>query len=565
MNWAYNDLTKNRTLGSIGNKDQKNTSLSNITKNIISDSEGTVTTQGQAILDALFTKSDELGRYYLGKGDGLYQYVSDKSDPNYGYYYYDSSKNGASYNQSEERFVLYSDPEYILEQNLKNNSWQYKSGKAKTTGFLPLNDNEAGEYNEKDGSINYWFGMQSTVDFWLPNDPGQGGNIADSGKEMEFRFSGDDDVWVFVDDTLVLDLGGIHGARSGSINFSTGEVVTETDKDVYQTTDLTDSIKAGKHKLTIYYLERGSSQSNCSIYFNIAPKYALTILKEDADDASALEGASFGIYTNKECTAPAELWSNADESGDTVNEFVTGADGKATGYGMVAGNTYYVKELAAPNGYHITDGTPIRIKLDVNGNATVDDGVIFEQNKADKRYYLTVKNQKDTGNLTVSKIVAGDGDKSKDFTFTVTLGDSTINGSYGDMTFTDGVATFTLKHNEKKTATGLPAGITYKVAESEANQDGYTTEVTGESGSIVKDQTATAAFTNTKSDESVQPDNPNKPDKSNKTVKTSNTSPKTGDESHLNFWLVLMITSFAIFAGVGIYRRKRRCTDHRVR
>ena len=106
---------------------------------------------------------------------------------------------------------------------------------------------------------------------------------------------------------------------------------------------------------------------------------------------------------------------------------------------------------------------------------------------------------KDTGSLTVSKVVAGNaGSQTADFHFTVMLSDVSINGSYGDMTFADGAATFTLKHNEQKTASGLPAGITYTVTESEANQDGYTTTVDGASGSIGKDQTATAAFTNTK-------------------------------------------------------------------
>lgn len=106
---------------------------------------------------------------------------------------------------------------------------------------------------------------------------------------------------------------------------------------------------------------------------------------------------------------------------------------------------------------------------------------------------------KDTGSLTVSKVVAGNaGSQTADFHFTVTLSDVSISGSYGDMTFADGAATFTLKHNEQKTASGLPAGITYTVTESEANQDGYTTTVNGASGSIRKNQTATAAFVNTK-------------------------------------------------------------------
>lgn len=128
------------------------------------------------------------------------------------------------------------------------------------TAFLPFNDNTAGVYNEKDGTINYWLGMQSTIDFWLPNDPYTGGNKSDKNLSMEFYFSGDDDVWVFVDDTLVLDLGGIHGARTGSINFSTGEVETQIRQlddgtAVYATTQLPDKIKSGNHKLTIYYLE----------------------------------------------------------------------------------------------------------------------------------------------------------------------------------------------------------------------------------------------------------------------------------------------------------------------
>ena len=105
----------------------------------------------------------------------------------------------------------------------------------------------------------------------------------------------------------------------------------------------------------------------------------------------------------------------------------------------------------------------------------------------------------EAGNLTVSKIVAGDaGDTNKEFSFTVKLGDSSLNGNYGDMIFTDGAASFTLKHNEQKSATGLPAGTSYEVTESEANQNGYTTTATGANGSIVKDQTATAVFTNTK-------------------------------------------------------------------
>jgi uncharacterized repeat protein (TIGR02543 family) len=80
-----------------------------------------------------------------------------------------------------------------------------------------------------------------------------------------------------------------------------------------------------------------------------------------------------------------------------------------------------------------------------------------------------------SGNLTVSKTVTGNaGDTSTEFHFTVKL-DTPINGTYGDMSFTDGTALLTLKHNEKKTATGLPTDVHYEVTETEANQNGYTT------------------------------------------------------------------------------------------
>lgn len=107
------------------------------------------------------------------------------------------------------------------------------------------------------------------------------------------------------------------------------------------------------------------------------------------------------------------------------------------------------------------------------------------------------------GNLSVAKTVAGNnGDTSKAFNFTVTLGDTGINGTFGDMTFANGVATFVLKHGESKTAVGLPAGITYTVTEAEADKDGYTTTSVNASGSIIKNATAAATFTNTRNSSS---------------------------------------------------------------
>ena len=148
--------------------------------------------------------------------------------------------------------------------------------------------------------------------------------------------------------------------------------------------------------------------------------------------------------------------------------------------------TYTVTETeAGKDGYVTTPNVPISGKIEAGKDATAS----FTNSKTILR-----------GGLTVTKTVAGNaGDKDRKWNFTVTLSDKGISDTYGGMSFKDGVATFTLKHGEQKTATGLPAGIDYFVSEAEASQDGYTTRATGASGRIPAEGTATAAFTNMKS------------------------------------------------------------------
>lgn len=228
----------------------------------------------------------------------------------------------------------------------------------------------------------------------------------------------------------------------------------------------------------------------------------------------------------------------------------------------------------------------------------------------------------DTGSLTVSKTVSGSaGEQTKDFNFTVTLGDTSINGTIGDMTFANGVATFTLKHNESKTA-NLPTGITYGVVETEANQDGYTTASTGASGTITANGAATASFTNTKeastptpvpsstptptptptstptlaptptpgtgeptpapgtgeptptpgpTDPTSTPDpvnpaptsDPGTPGDPNKPSDSASNMPQTGDESNLSLWLVLMgASSTGAVSALAVSRKRRKRARH---
>ncbi|WP_368017930.1 DUF5979 domain-containing protein [Olsenella sp. AGMB03486] len=120
-------------------------------------------------------------------------------------------------------------------------------------------------------------------------------------------------------------------------------------------------------------------------------------------------------------------------------------------------------------------------------------GAVIKQKQVNATLKLSPANE---GSLTVSKSVVGETDSATEFTFTVTLDNTNINGKYGNMTFMNGVANVTLKNGESAMAEHLPAGTTYGVVET-PNSD-YSSATTGGSGEIAKDATATAIFTNTR-------------------------------------------------------------------
>ena len=356
----------------------------------------------RAIGDALFNTEDHIpGKVYLGTADHLFQLEDDPSDPNYGYYYYDSSKNAASYSQSARRFYVY---EY-----LEATSAEYSAAK---TDFMPLNSpyaNTNGQqvrtetadaahdnmtkyvYDAKYGdstnrvSSNYAFGMKMDISFYLPNQPGTDGNKDLYGNDLHFKFSGDDDLWVLVDGIVALDIGGIHQAETGDINFSSGEVTVQG-KVNNTLSNVVKNLPPGEHTLTVMYLERGASHSNCAIYFNLAPRYALELKKEDVLTQDLLNGTKFKVYTDFECTQPAELWESeeayhldrADGELDEIPEYFVVENGIAKIWGLGSGNTYYIKEIAAAsNAYELPTGL-IRLTLEKGGLATYKVDVIAD-------------------------------------------------------------------------------------------------------------------------------------------------------------------------------------------
>lgn len=362
--------------------------------------------------DMFKTDGSVLGVHYVGEGNHLFQYDNNRYSPNYGYYYYDSKKNAAAYNKSAGRFYVYN---YTERTEFSLNQGDFAND------FLPFNylgNNNYGNERVYDGkgdhqafnqTANYWFGMKNEIRFFMPDDPGtKDGNKAVGGKDMIYRFSGDDDVWVTVDGKMVLDLGGIHHMVYGEINFSTG-VVTIKDRGNQTTTkrlsDLVPGIKGGDHKLTMYYMERGASQSNCSLYFNIAPRYGMTITKQDKTNANQkLSGARFAVYTDEACTSPATLWdSQADAEAENAtalskNEFETGSDGRVYFYGMYAGRTYYMKEVSAPASYPSISDKVIQVTFDKEGKATVtSDGsfaTLADSGGGTRNLAVTVTNEK---------------------------------------------------------------------------------------------------------------------------------------------------------------------------
>ena len=180
------------------------------------------------------------------------------------------------------------------------------------------------------------------------------------------------------------------------------------------------------------------------------------------------------------------------------------------------------------------------------------------------------------GSLTVTKKVEGEGgDRTKDFHFTVTLGalsDGTkVNGTYGDMTFTDGVAEFTLCDGESKTAGNLPVGISYTVTEEGAED--YTATSTDAEGIIRPGATMTVVFTNFKDveettttgepDTSEEPATTKEPTTTKETPVTESSStvntesqPDTGDETNMAVLLLLSGMSFAFLVVLYFGRKK---------
>lgn len=316
-----------------------------------------------------------------------------------GYYYYDCTKNFAEFDEENKHFKLYNQPG-ITQNNNSSNIGQ----------FFPFNKFEDSAFNSSTSSeINHYFGMTLTSRFIQQYN---GFTDATQQNATEFEFSGDDDVWIFIDGILVADLGGIHDAASVSINFATGDVTINGTK---STTLIDQFKKAGSinekdwngnifanntyHTLKFFYLERGNYDSNMTLKYNLQNYPPLGIFKVD-QRGNKLAGAKFAVYaSNEKYNYKKDLNSDStvnlnsinyhyDENGNICNEDntilvnalycgTTNSDGEMVfvdqdnmPYSMkeitnMFGEYFILKEIECPKGYRFSN-TDIQMRIRSN-------------------------------------------------------------------------------------------------------------------------------------------------------------------------------------------------------
>lgn len=287
-----------------------------------------------------------------------------------GYYEYDSQHNFASYDAATNSFKVYDSP-----------AVKYDGPAGKFNGmFFPFNSASQVNANTsaESSTLNHHFGLSMSTQFIQPAENGVAGMTDYNGstRDMEFEFSGDDDVWVYIDDVLVGDLGGIHDLAKLNINFRTGDVKVNdksvgTLKSLFEAAGVSTGNFSGdtfaadsQHTLKFYYLERGAAASNMHLKFNLVTQPVSELLKID-QNGNPVQGAKFELY---------EADENYNVSGGPIATGTTDANGQlyftnVSDHSVIsfdkeadAGTTHFVlKEIGVPDGYHSSvtshDGT----------------------------------------------------------------------------------------------------------------------------------------------------------------------------------------------------------------
>ena len=294
-----------------------------------------------------------------------------------GYYEYDSSRNYAAYNANKNAFDVYNaagvmqagaEPHSVgqfFPFDAADEVFKEEDGKLVPNGITSQNN----------GPLNHYFGLSMSSRFVQPKD---GKTNAD--KPMTFEFAGDDDVWVFIDDVLVGDIGGIHSSADLTINFQTGDISVNNSANGTLKSKFKDAGRdisgfngntfadGTSHTLKFFYLERGATDSNMKLKYNLVTVPESDIIKFD-QDGGLVEGAQFALYKTDE-----RFTDTTTDQKYLLGSGTTDADGQLTltnddDNGVInfddlykLGCRYYLlKETKVPEGYRssltATDGS----------------------------------------------------------------------------------------------------------------------------------------------------------------------------------------------------------------
>lgn len=342
---------------------------------------GTYTSQGQGVnytdesLAYLFNNDSQAN----GKQDGkaVYSNVKGLFQLKDGYYVYDSygsNGNYAVYNPTTNSFNVYDKAGVYKSKVSDTNLGQFFPFDSADKVFEESGNklSPKGITDGTNSTLNHHFGMSMTTEFVQPN-----GGQTTKNEDMVFEFSGDDDVWVYIDGVLVGDLGGIHEKATLKINFATGGVhvghvdnANDPEKTIQDTTIRAIFEAAGadttnfrentfqnstKHTLSFFYLERGAGASNMSLKFNLTTLPSSEVAKVD-QNGEAVQGAKFALYQSDESWtvqdgAEAIAQGTTDDKGQLVllkkDRSVLSFDSQ-----HADGHDYFVlKETDLPAGY----------------------------------------------------------------------------------------------------------------------------------------------------------------------------------------------------------------------
>lgn len=294
-----------------------------------------------------------------------------------GYYVYDSSENYAAYNADKNAFDIYgtwgidkvSDSSHqgqFFPFDAADKVFKEENGQLVQTGIKADNTGDS-RYNGGK-PVNHHFGLSMSTRFVQPK-----GGLTNNNNDMTFEFAGDDDVWVFIDDVLVGDIGGIHNRASLSINFHTGDIKVNDNYNGTLKSKYQEAGKAGdtswegntfaddtNHTLKFFYLERGATDSNMELKFNLVTVPESDIIKFD-QDGKFVQSAEFALYKTDENFTDTTNDKNAllgsgttDEAGHLTltNDDDNGVINFDDLYNKNHGNKYYLlKETRVPEGY----------------------------------------------------------------------------------------------------------------------------------------------------------------------------------------------------------------------